>query len=187
MITFVATAYEEKKEANVFLNSLLLQDNPNWKCIVYADKPNEYVENVVKDINDDRVTYHQNEVKTGFWGHKNRKFALQNLVNTDFILQASIQDYYLPITVSSILNFNQTHDLIYFNCLHNGFGYGVLNAAPKIFNIDWGCFAVRTSIAKSVDIHDTESRITDGIFAENCMKHPSIRVVKINKILLIHN
>lgn len=187
MITFVTATYNEKKEANVFLNSLLLQDNPNWKCVVYADVPNEYIKNLISEINDDRITYHQNVIKTGFWGHKNRKYALQNLVQTDFVLQSSIQDYYLPVTVSNILNFSKTHDFIYFNCLHNGFGYGVLDTTPKICNIDWGCFAVRTEIAKSVDIHDTESRVTDGIFVENCMRYDKIRVTKINKILLIHN
>lgn len=187
MITFVATAYEEKKEANVFLNSLLVQDNPDWECIVYADKPNQYVENLIKEINDNRITYQQNQEKTGFWGHKNRRFALHNLVNTEFILQASIQDYYLPITVSNIVQYSKTHDFIYFDCLHNGFGYDKLDVYPKICHIDWGCFAVRTIIAKEIDIHNTESRVTDGIFAENCMKHRGIRVAKLNKTLLIHN
>lgn len=187
MITFITAAYNEKKEADVFLNSLIVQDNPNWKCIVYADMPNEYIKKLISDINDVRITYYENEHKTGFWGHKNRKYALQNLVKTEFVLQSSIQDYYLPVTVSNILNFSKTHDFIYFNCLHNGFGYEILDTKPKICNIDWGCFAVRTEIAKSIDIHDTESRVTDGIFVENCMRYDKIRVTKINKILLIHN
>lgn len=187
MITFITTAYNEKKEANVFLNSLLLQDNPNWKCVVYADVPNEYIKNLILDINDNRIIYYQNDLKTGFWGHKNRQFALQNLVDTDFVLQSSIQDYYLPITVSSILQHSKTHDFIYFDCIHNGFGYNVLSTSPKVCHIDWGCFAVRTDIAKKIDITNTESRVTDGIFVENCMKLSSIKVLKINKILLIHN
>lgn len=187
MLTFITTAYNEKNEANIFLNSLLLQDNPNWKCIVYADVPNEYVKNLITEINDNRIVYHENEIKTGFWGHKNRKFALQNLTNTEFVLQSSIQDYYLPITVSSVLKLKDTHDFIYFDCIHNGFGYNVLNTKPKICNIDWGCFAVRTNIAKQIDIHDTESRVTDGIFVENCMRYNGLRVAKLNKILLIHN
>lgn len=187
MITFVSTAYKEKKEANIFLNSLLLQTNENWKCIICCDGKNEYIENIVKNINDERIKIHLENKPNGFWGHKNRKFALENLVDTDFIIQTSIQDYYCPITVSSILDLSNSFDFIYFNCIHNHQNYRVLNSLIRANSIDWGSFAVRTEIAKKVGIFDIESGCCDGIFAERCGVYPNIRIFKLDKVLTVHN
>jgi hypothetical protein len=187
MISFVTAAYKETVEADVFINSLLLQTNPNWECIIYCDEPNEYIKNCIKKCGDSRVRYFQNEKSKGFWGHANRKYALENLVEGDFVLQASIQDYYLPITVECINNLSKDFDFIFFNCIHNGMGYEILNSEPRICGIDWGSFAVRTSLAKKVGIEKVESRVTDGIFVENIFKVENVRYHKINKILTIHN
>lgn len=187
MVSFIAAAYKEKLEANVFLNSLLLQQNPNWECIVYCDEPNIEIKNIINRINDNRIFYYENETAKGYWGHDNRKYALENLVKGEFVVQASIQDYYLPITVTMIDNFSKNNDFIYFDCLHNGFSYNVLITQPQSCRIDWGSFAVRTEIAKKVGIQDTHSRLADGIFVEDIFKLPYLRYTKINKILNVHN
>lgn len=187
MITFVAAAYKETIESNIFINSLLLQDNPNWKCIIYSDEPNQYIKNTLKNLKDTRFEYYENNIAKGFWGHYNRKIALHKYVKTDFIIQASIQDYYLPNTVREVSLLTENNDFIFFDCIHNGFNYNILKTNTKICQIDWGCFVTRTEIAKNIDIKNEESRICDGIFVESIMQYPKIRVAKINKILLIHN
>jgi hypothetical protein len=113
--------------------------------------------------------------------------ALENLVDTDFIIQTSIQDYYIPTTVEQILKLSKRFDLIYFNCLHNHIDYEVLESDIIIAKIDWGSFAVRTCIAKNVGIEDVTSSCCDGIFAESCSKYDGIRIKKIKKILTVHN
>lgn len=187
MISFVVAAYKETIEADVLITSLRLQTNPNWECIIYCDEPNEYIKNYVEKCNDSRIRYFENEKSKGFWGHANRKFALENLVNGDFVLQASIQDYYLPITVECIDKLSKDFDFIYFNCIHHGFGYKILNSEPRVCAIDWGSFAVRTSLARNVGIKEVESRLTDGIFVENIFKKDNVKHYKINGVLTIHN
>ena len=187
MITFVATAYKETIESQVFLSSLILQTNPNWNCIVYCDEPNKYIKNIIENYNDERIRYYENIESKGWWGHENRKFALENLVDGDFIIQTSIQDYYVPKTVEIIESLSKSYDFIYFNCLHNGFNYEILYSEPKICRIDWGSFAVKTEIAKKVGISEPKSRITDGIFVEEIFKSQNIKFLKVNKILTIHN
>ena len=190
MITFIATAYNEKYEINVFLFSLLTQTNKNWKCIVYCDGDNEYIKNTITNLNDDRVTYKSSENKKGYWGHYSRIESLNNFVDTDFVIQTSVQDYYTPnfIEVSEHAINQYNADFIYFDCVHNHFNYDVLKTELKRTRIDWGCFIMKTSLAKSVGINHPKSEHCDGIFVEESIqKFPKMKIVKINKILTVHN
>jgi hypothetical protein len=187
MITFVATAHQEKYESYQFLTSLILQKDTRWKCIVYCDGKNEFIEGVVNLFNDDRITLVSSEHPKGFWGHYNRKDALDNLVDTEFVIQTSIQDYYTPNTVGEILKLSNLYDFIRYSAIHNHIDYNVLEGYPGQSQIDWGMFAVRTTIAKEVGINYVEHPHCDGLFAGECMMVNNIRTCKIDKILTIHN
>jgi hypothetical protein len=187
MVTFIAAAYKETTESFVFLSCLLSQTNPNWKCVVYCDAPNEYIKNVINHFNDSRITYYENQTSTGYWGHFNREYALQNLIDTEFVIQTSIQDYYLPITVDEILRHNNAFDFIYFNCVHNHIGNVQLDTKPYVNHIDWGCFAIKTEIAKKNGIHNPTSPTCDGEFVESVFRNHNINWFKSNKILTVHN
>jgi hypothetical protein len=187
MITFVATAYQEYYDPYMFISSLLLQTNPNWKCIVYCDGPNEHIQNIVNQLKDPRVSYTHSETNTGIFGHFNRADSVNRLIDTEFFIQTSIQDYYLPNTVEMLINETKDYDFIYFNCLHNHYNYDILNTSPNVCKIDWGCYAVRTSIGKAVGITEPENGVCDGIFAEALVEYPGVRVKKIDKILTVHN
>lgn len=187
MITFVATAYKETVESFQFISSLLLQTNPNWKCIIYCDEPNEYVKKSIEFFNDSRITYYENVTAKKWWGHYNRHYALHNLVDTEFLIQTSIQDYYTPNTVELITNYIYDFDFIYYNCIHNHVKYDVLNSQPFIAKIDWGSFAIRTSIAKKINYRHIEDSLGDGKFVEDCFRFNGLRHIKLNKILTVHN
>jgi hypothetical protein len=187
MITFVATAYKETIEAYQFISSLILQTDNRWKCIIYCDGKNEFIESAVKFFNDERISiFHTNEPK-GFWGHYNRKYALENLVDTEFVTQTSIQDYYTPNAVSEMLKLTNEYDFIMFNSIHNHLSYEILNVEPRKARIDWGMFTIRTSLAKQNNINNVENSLCDGIFVEECFKNHKLKSTKIHKILTIHN
>jgi len=188
MITFVTTAYKETfEEALLFLSSLILQKDNRWKCLVYCDQPNNKIKRAVNFFNDERIRLIENKTSKGNFGHHNRKTALNNLVDTEFVIQTSIQDYYVPITVSKILEYSDTFDFIYFNCSHNHLQYFLLNSEPVRSKIDWGSFVVRTKIAKKIGIDDLESVECDGLFVERCIQYPNIRILKLDNILTVHN
>jgi hypothetical protein len=187
MITFVATAYQETYDIYQFLSCLFLQTNQNWKCIIYCDTKNEFIENAIKFYNDDRIKYVYRDTPSMFWGHYNRKDALDNMVDTEFVIQTSVQDYYTPNTVDEILKISDNFDFIYFDCIHNHKNHDVLITKPKICQIDWGCFAIRTELAKLNGINNLTSEMCDGIFVEECFRNLKLRVHKINKILTVHN
>lgn len=187
ILTFVATAYKEVYEPYMFVHAMMCQSNPNWKCIIYCDEPNQHVVNAVSIFKDDRFKIVSNETATGYWGHFNRKRALNEMVDTEFVIQSSVQDYYTPNTVDEILRQSNAFDFIYFDMLHNHYGHDVLETLPKVNHIDWGSYAVRTSIAKRLNIDDPKIGNSDGYFAEKCFFDPDVKSIKLDKILVVHN
>ena len=186
MITFISTAYKETIDAYCFISSLLLQNNNNWKCIIVCDGYNEYINKICLHFNDSRITFTYSPDITGYWGHYNRKKSL-NLVETEWVIQTSIQDYFTPNAVNEIYNNVDKYDLIYYNSLHNHFDYDILDTELRIGKIDWGNFCIKTDIAKKIGINYPQSNICDGIFIEECLRYPGLKINKINKILTIHN
>lgn len=185
MITFIAPTYNEKIEPYLFISSLLIQKNSNWKAIIYSNGINKHCASVVKHFNDSRISYIESETNTGFWGCYNRIDALNNHVNTDFVCQTSIQDYFTPNAVDEILN-HIDNDLIYWDSIHNHFNWDILKSELKPNRIDWGNFAIKTEIAKKVGINQPEYSGADFIFVNDCLPLVT-KIVKLNKILTSHN
>lgn len=185
MITFISTTHNEKIEPYLFISSLLLQTDDNWKAIIYSNGVNPNCEAIVKQFNDPRIIYKESQTNTGFWGCYNRIDALMNLVDTDLVCQTSIQDYFTPNAVSEILK-NKNFDFIYWNSLHNHFNWNILSAEPIKDKIDWGNFAIKTKIAKAVGINQPEYSGGDYIFVRDSLPHIETKI-KINKILTVHN
>jgi len=185
MITFIAPTYNEIVEPYLFISSLLLQKNNNWKAIIYSNGINPNCKNIVEHFNDSRIIYKESPENTGFWGCYNRIDALKNIVDTEYVCQTSIQDYFTPNAVGDILSKNG-NDFIYWNSIHNHFDWQILNAEMKLNKIDWGNFTVKTNIAKLVGINQPEYSGADGAFVEDILPHLK-SIVKIDKILTIHN
>ena len=114
MITFIAPTFNEIYEPYMFISSLLLQKDKRWKAIIYSNGQNTHCKAIVDHFNDKRISYKESIDNTGFWGCYNRIDALNNLVDTEYVCQTSIQDYFTPNAVSEILN-NVGYDLIYWD------------------------------------------------------------------------
>lgn len=185
IVTFISTSYNETIDVYQFISCLLLQTDSRWKCIIYNDGENDYIKNVVENFNDERIKFINTPKPTKFWGHYNRIDALNNHVDTEYIIQSSIQDYYTPNTVSEILKYRGV-DFIYFDCIHNHFQYNILYTEPYKCRIDWGCFAVKTELAKKIGINNPEHPHCDGMFVEDIFSN-NITNIKINLVMLVHN
>jgi hypothetical protein len=188
MLTFVAPAYLETHEPYVFIGSLLCQLNPNWKAIIYHNGPNPALQAIVESFGDKRLMYKESEANTGAWGTYNRIDAIKNLVDTPFIIQTSIQDYWLPNAVDSI-SIHTDQDFIYWNSINHLSGYAnILDCRPVVDHIDWGNFAIRTAIAQKVGINHPTEFTADGLFVKDCMESGLAKsMIKLEKVLTIHN
>jgi len=189
MLTFVAPAFNEENDPYVFIGAMLCQSNPDWKAIIYHNGPYTRLRYFVESFGDPRLIYAQSNTNTGAWGCYNRIDAINNLVDTEFVIQTSIQDYWLPNAVDDIMKLTEEHDFIYWNSINHLAGYeNVLDCEPRLERIDWGNFAIKSSIAKQVGIQHPEEFTADGLFVEDCMKSGLVlNPIKINKILTIHN
>ena len=206
MVTFIEPSFEEEFDPYVFIGSMLCQKNENWKAIIYNNGPNPWLrqaiseaerpktryvpwlKTVIETVNDPRFIYRESPENRGGWGCYNRQDALDNMVDTEYVVQTSIQDYWLPNAVENILAHNGK-DFIYWDSINHLASYDkVLHAIPRMAYIDWGNFAVKTSIAKAVGIQHPEAFNADWFFVKDCIASGLIKQpVKLNKILTIHN
>lgn len=186
IVTFVVISYKEQWDPYMFMGMLKCLKNPRWKVIIWHDGPNDELKQIIESFGDERVTYIQNEENRGSWGCYNRIAAL-DMVDTEFVIQTTIQEYYLPILVDDI-EANGYADLIYWPCIHHSFGYNILNAEPVRGRMDWGNFALRTHIARKVGINYPTAYMADGLFIEDVMKSGLVKKqVKLPRILNIKN
>jgi hypothetical protein len=187
MVTFLATAYGEKYDAHMFVGALLCQTNPSWKLIVYHDGPNPSMQRIVASFGDSRITYKESPARVGSWGAPNRIDALHTMVDTEYVVQSSVQDYWCPTIVEEIAS-QRPADFIYWNSVHYSRDYTLLEVEPKVGSIDWGNFAIKTELARKIGINNPESYTADGEFVLDAMRSPYVHTkAKIAKILTIKN
>lgn len=185
IVTFVCITFREEWEPYMFIGMLKCMKNPNWKCIIWHDEPNPRLKKIVEDFGDERITYMETENR-GSWGCYNRADAIK-IVDTDFIIQTTIQEYYLPITVD-VIEENKYNDIIIWPVIHHSFNYTVLAPELRRGKIDWSNFALRTTIARKVGIPFPDAYMADGLFVESCVASGMIkRRVTIPKILNVKN
>ncbi len=187
IVTFVLISYNEVNDYYVSIGSLLCQKNPHWKAIVYHDGPNNYARAIVEGFNDPRIRYIEAPTNRGAWGCYNRIDALNNMVDTEYAIQGTVQEYFAPVLVNLIYD-NREVDIILWDTVHHHFGYCVLNVEPRINKVDWCNFAIKTSIAKAVGIKDPTSFRADGEFVQDCMASGLVKTAtKIPRVFTIKN
>lgn len=170
----------------MFCSSLLLQKDSRWNCVVFCNGRNEGIETrMQRYLQDGRFSYVESVADSGHWGCFNRITAL-NFINTQYVVNTSIQDYYTPNATGEILS-HAGSDIIYWDCIHNHHQWAVLTTALEMTRIDWGCFAVKTEIAKAVGINNPTSCAADGLFIADVLGAGYHNNQKINKILTVHN
>ena len=185
IVTFICITFREEWEPYMFIGMLKCMKNPNWKAIIWHDEPNPRLKKIIEDFGDERITYMETENR-GSWGCYNRIDALK-MVDTDFAVQCTIQEYYTPNFVD-IIEANKYNDFIYWLVVHHSFDYNILNSEPKKGQMDWSNFALRTTIARRVGINYPTAYMADGVFIEEVMASGLIkRKIKIQKVLNIKN
>jgi len=113
----------------------------------------------------------------------------------DFCLLTNDDNYYVPIFVEEIQKVikRENPDIMYFDMVHsyafdhhpNPIPYQTLITEPLLYRIDIGSFVFRTELGKSVGFKRNDF-FADGAFFED-MKATGARIVKIPKVLFVHN
>ncbi len=187
MITFVATAHNERQCQCPIIDSLLAQSCPDWKLIVYHNGPNPEMHQWITGCGDSRITYTESPVDNGNWGTYNRKDALERLVSTPYITNTSIQDYYLPNAVAEIIKAtNAGTEFIHWQAINHLFNYNVLSGEIAFGHLDWGQVCVKTELLKKAGIQKLTEFCSDW-FTFQAVLRLCKKIHKVDKILTIHN
>ena len=189
----ICVTYNQNESLKCFINSIKAQTNNNWRLFIVHDGINKPLkEDLTKNgYLNEKVIFVEHPIRTKTYGHILRKWALENLVIGDYVLITNGDNYYTPNMVEEVSKYNQ--DFIYFDCIHshrrkrnhNQQDYGLMISELKESMIDMGCVVIKSEIAKKVGFNHINYSADWNYFRDVLTQNPSI--VKINKVLFVHN
>lgn len=187
-IEFIIPTYNRVKELYVILSSLVAQNDDNWKATIVVDnKENETVKHVVSKFESDKIEYIFLGKRYNDWGHTPRNVGKQ-ASTSDYIILTGDDNYYVPTFISELNSIirKEKVGIIYWDMIHNGYSYKPFNTRINDGYIDMGAFATRRDLAQQIDLNKSYS--ADSKYVKELInKFPDEKVIKINKILFVHN
>jgi glycosyltransferase involved in cell wall biosynthesis len=182
--------YNRVNELKMSLSSLMAQSDEDWKATVILDHPEfgnrAKILNIIHSFYDDRIGYIITDRRYNDWGHSLRQIGKQQS-EADYVIGTGDDNYYTPNLVKELkLAAISNPGMIYWDMVHSHFNYQYFKCYPAYGQIDMGAFATRTDLAKQIPL--TTNYAADGDFIEDFKKKfPNERIVKIDKILFVHN
>lgn len=189
-LSICATAFQEPYYKQAFISSMLSQTvQRGWSATVFHNGPNPELRESMKTISN--PTYRESETNTGQWGTVNRQTMIDECT-TDYILQTSVQDYWLPQAMEYILQgLEREPDILIFNSInHLVAPCQVLDSSLAWSKCDWGNVVLKSSIAKAVKIRTGDVYCGDWAYFSDILGTGLVdvkKVLKLNAILTIHN
>lgn len=191
-IVVIAAAYEKPIHLRGQIDSFILQTDTNWEIrIIHDGRSSEEMRSMISLYDDPRVIFIETKQRTGLWGHPNRRWALEELPESeDYVLITNDDNYYVPRFVEFFREqCDEDVGIVYCDTVHSYLNYDVMKSEMRASYIDSGAFIVRMDIAKKVGfIHVHEQ--ADGRYAERCATeclNRSLKIVYISRPLFIHN
>lgn len=188
-IEFIIPTWERPQELKLILQSLLVQTNPNWIAHVIIDGlTDDYRE--VKDIyqNETRVRFSHVDGPNNDWGHTARNYGLDNS-KEEWIVMTGDDNYYIPTFVQNFLGVVTSKvDFVYCDFIHDmkRDDYVPIPSKIELGWIDIGNFMTRRTTIGDLRLK-VNSYQADYDFAHYITKHKTKRILKINKVLYVHN
>lgn len=194
MVDIIAVTYGHVEILKCFINSIKSQTNPNWALYIIHDGPNTNLKKQLEDekyIDNDKIKFIEHPIRTENYGHLLRKWGLETLVQSEYVIITNGDNYYTPNMIDEVLK--RKEDFIYFDCVHshntprnsNKSSYGHMISELRSSSLDMGCVVIKSNLAKKVGFNSIKFA-ADWIYFEEVLKtKPS--VCKIDKILFVHN
>jgi glycosyltransferase involved in cell wall biosynthesis len=190
-IEFIIPTYNRPDHLMCTINSIVAQTSDKWKIHVVADCPPEgTLDKVMKYFEgDDRIKFTILPERYNDWGHTPRNYGAQHATE-DWIVMTGEDNYYVPIFVDNFLSsVNPKVGLVFCDMVHNwtNFQYAAISCEPVWGRIDIGNFMIRRKLSKQLKL-DTKMDQADGKYIEEFkIKFPQQTIIKIPKILYVHN
>jgi glycosyltransferase involved in cell wall biosynthesis len=194
MVDIIAVTYGQNEILKCFINSIKSQTSSNWRLVIIHDGPNLELEKQLINENyliKDKIEFYQYPNRTENYGHKLRKWGLENLVKNEYVLLTNGDNYYTPIMIEEVIKYDS--DIIYFDMVHshktknnnNEDSYGFIDSKLKRGFVDMGNVIIKSNLAKKVGFNSI-GYAADWEYFDSVLKL-SQNIIKINKILFVHN
>lgn len=188
-IEFIIPTYDRVNPLISMLASLMAQNNYNWKAHVIIDNNVKMpAEDIVKTFNDEKIYYSYMDKRYNDYGHTPRNKG-KNESTANYVVMTGDDNYYVPTFVADILEVAENKEspgMIYCDMIHSHHGYLFFECGPNLGCIDIGAFAMRTDIAKQINLGKTYA--ADGHFIEEYKaRFPNEKTEKIKRVLYVHN
>lgn len=187
-VEFVIPTYDQDKELRSMLASLVAQTDEDWSAHVIVDNNTPMVaSDILAEIGDKRIRCTYMDKRYNDWGHTLREYGKQASPAT-YIVMSGDDNYYTPNFVQELKEAAKDGlpEFIYWDMIHSHYGYTFFKTSPYLNQIDIGAFATRADYAKQIKLKT--SYAADGEYVQEFkQKFPSANMVKINKVLYVHN
>lgn len=187
LVDFIIPTYNRPAPLKCMLASLIAQTNTSWRAHVVIDNPDD-VENVrlVESFADDRIKWTKMDRRYNDWGHTPREYGKQ-VSQCAYIVMTGDDNYYTPNFVHELEKHTEFDPgMIYCDMVHSHYGYTFFQCTPFVNKIDMGAFATRSDLAKQLPLGVHYA--ADGLFVEAFkVNFPHERILKIDKVLFVHN
>ncbi|HZP85517.1 MAG TPA: glycosyltransferase family A protein [Burkholderiales bacterium] len=161
------------------------QTHSNYEAMVYCDGPNSAVDDLVKRLDDSRVTILHTDVTTGLWGHPQTRAAIR-LASGEFFVRMNDDNRPYPHYLRSLVDaFEPDVGLAYARVMFKGDArHAYADFLRDSFlipgdgsgrlangNIDCMCYAVRTHVAQRHVEAWSDAYAADWRFVETLLAH----------------
>lgn len=191
-VSFVLPTYNRVALLKCALQSLIVQTNENWDAQVVIDGLDyeEPITQMIEELNDPRIIIRTLSKRYNDWGHTGRELG-KTMARYRWVVMTGDDNYYVPTTVKEILEKAEQFahyeaGMIYWDMVHSHYDYSYFVCSAGFNQIDIGAFATRNDLAKQIKL--TSDYAADGLFVEEYKKKfPTQTIVKIKKVLYVHN
>lgn len=192
-IEFIIPTYERTELLFTMVCSILAQTNPNWTIHIVGDQipqPNlDRLKSFLNHLKDDRIKLTNLEQRHNDWGHTPRQYGVDN-ATSEWVVMTGEDNYYTPVFVDEVLKvITPRVHFIYTDMVHNWINkqYYPIKTQVEFGKIDMGCYITKTKNAKQIRLK-TDQEWADWYFVEDYLKKfPDGKIIKIEKVLYVHN
>jgi glycosyltransferase involved in cell wall biosynthesis len=187
LVEFILPTFDRYLPIKSALASLTAQTDGDWGAhVVIDDVKNDKMVEVVTSFNDSRICHSFMDKRYNDWGHTPREKGKQ-MSKARYIIMTGDDNYYTPNFVAELRTIVQGNPgMVYWDMVHSHFGYTFFQCVPAVGRIDMGAFATRKDLAHQIKMGTDFA--ADGWFVENFKrKFPKEAIVKIHKVLFVHN
>lgn len=192
-VLFIVPIYHNYPQ---IISSLICQTIQDWELMLIHDGPGpDSLKSLIASFSDERIQYSEYPEHTGFWGHKIRQWALNEIrdrQDINYLVISNPDNYYVPQFLNYMLHGIKTkHTAVAAYCshiVHSYIAHAVMTCRVERGFIDCGSVLIKKNVACEIGWRDVSSHSADWVFfSDIASQYSTSNFVKVPGALFTHN